>query len=93
MERILDRFWGKARPDQNGVAHASACRSRHGRGGRRHVAAQSDSGNVAAADPGFFVALHHIGKFSRTIQALAPEHWRVDVLGPAPGGWLAVPAP
>ncbi len=24
---------------------------------------------------GFFVALHDIGKFSRTFQALAPEHW------------------
>ena len=37
---------------------------------------------------GFLVALHDIGKFSRTFQALAPEHWPRDVLGPAPGGPL-----
>ncbi len=37
---------------------------------------------------GFLVALHDIGKFSRTFQALAPEHWPHDVLGPVPDGPL-----
>ncbi|MBO1076948.1 CRISPR-associated helicase Cas3' [Roseomonas marmotae] len=33
---------------------------------------------------GFFVALHDIGKFSRSFQAMAPEHWPNSVLGPLP---------
>ena len=40
---------------------------------------------------GFLVALHDIGKFSRTFQALAPEHWPGDVLGSAPPGLLPGP--
>lgn len=82
-------FWGKARPDGNGNA-------------RMHpLAAHAlDVAAVAILLPrptaallprrtlGFLVALHDIGKFSRTFQALAPEHWPANVLGPTPGGLL-----
>ncbi len=33
---------------------------------------------------GFLVALHDIGKFSRTFQSVVPEHWPAAVLGPPP---------
>lgn len=83
------QFWGKARPDESGAArmHPLAAHA-------LDVAAIALllPRPTAAALPrqtlGFLVALHDIGKFSRTFQALAPEHWPTDVLGPAPGRLL-----
>lgn len=79
----ISAFWGKARPTDPMhplVAHAL------------------DVAAVAVLLPrriplgipsntlGFLVALHDIGKFSRSFQALVPDQWPCSVLGAFPGG-------
>lgn len=91
MMAATARFWGKARPLEGrslathpAVAHALDVAA----------VAMLMPRPVATAIPrqtlGFLVALHDVGKFSCSFQALAPEHWPADVLGPlparAPGG-------
>ena len=82
----LTRIWGKARPFTTGSA------------GMHPLLAHSlDVAAVATLLPGaarlgldgrllgFLVALHDIGKISRSFQAQMPEHWPGALLGPLPG--------
>ncbi len=84
-------FWGKARPVENADSAAHPL-----------VAHALDVAAVAVLLPGealaldgrtlgWLVALHDIGKFSRTFQAKEPRHWPASSLGPFDPAGLAGP--
>ncbi|MDB5369347.1 MAG: putative helicase protein [Roseomonas sp.] len=86
------RIWGKAQPSDGSSA-------------RMHplIAHSLDVAAVATLLPasrrlgldqrslGFLIALHDIGKISRSFQAQAPDHWPTTLLGPLPVGRTGFP--
>ena len=92
------RFWGKAHPDerQKNKWHPLAYHSLdiaavakklleiRPHGTQRMASRLGLEKDQLVQLSVFLVALHDIGKFSRSFQALAPEHWPVKVLGEFP---------
>src|SRR4051812_49096658 len=85
MTPIWTRFWGKAKPldPASQPWHTLAAHA-------LDVAAVATLLPRPTAQPisrrtlGFLVALHDIGKFSRSFQAQRRDLWPEDVLGPCP---------
>ena len=93
MSGSFQSFWGKARPHKRAVSATHPV-----------VAHALDVAAVALLLPrsgldldgrtlGWLVSLHDIGKFSRTFQKMAPEHWPTDTLGPLDPANLPPPGP
>ncbi len=92
------KFWGKAHATEGAaslfhpaayhsldVAAVAMCLLAQRQSGLARMAArlqipQDDLKRLAI----FVIALHDIGKFSRSFQALAPDHWPTDILGKFP---------
>lgn len=82
---MISQFWGNARAVEGAAAsvHPLPAHSLD----VAAVAILLSSHNRLGIDPrmlGFLVSLHDIGKYSRPFQAMAPECWPFDALGPYP---------
>ncbi len=100
MKQPFLEFWGKARPEVTAAAtwHPAACHCLDVAAvAEALLSTQPDIAAATASRCGwpvpafikatvFWVALHDLGKFSRSFQRLAPEHWPPGLIGPRPAG-------
>lgn len=96
MKHLFLDFWGKARPEVTASAtwHPAACHCLDVAAvAEAMLGAQPHIAKLIAARCGwalpdfikttvFLIALHDLGKFSRSFQGLAPEHWPPRLTGP-----------
>lgn len=74
-------FWGKARPHQGASSHMHPLIAHALDVAAVAVLYTGSNLGLDGRTLGWLISLHDIGKFSRSFQAQAPEHWPMDVLG------------